>query len=447
MFDNDGMDDSARSARAVTAMREYGQACRKVELAQAEAAKKLGEVVEAYAWPQGRGEKDYWDGCSASQNYSKHYRSDLFCELAVAGKISIGATEMLVGDVDILTQQLPLCWAKVISGQAPLWQARRISQTCVMMFDKDLSGLDQEIAPCLGVIGSARLNQVIKAAAARVDPDFARGTKMLSTRCLRSGGYDYDPFTGWVYARVDRCDAIFFDATIQLIADKLATQGSDATKDELRAKALGVLANPAAAVQLLAVVPSSGMDPIVYTDTEKQAFVEASAKLIPAFIPKTQVYVHLYADTLNDPDAVARVEGIGPILYEQISKLTKASKVRLTPVVHTGDNDISVDDYVIPAKIREQVILRNQYDVFPFSSIESRHLDQDHTVEYQIGGKNQTRPGNLGPLSRRAHRAKTHVDGWCLHQPKPGVFIWFTPSGQVVQVDAGGSRVIEFDSS
>ena len=39
-----------------------------------------------------------------------------------------------------------------------------------------------------------------------------------------------------------------------------------------------------------------------------------------------------------------------------------------------------------------------------------------------------TRPDNLGPLSRKVHRAKTH-GGWQLDQPSPGVFLWRSPLG------------------
>jgi hypothetical protein len=56
------------------------------------------------------------------------------------------------------------------------------------------------------------------------------------------------------------------------------------------------------------------------------------------------------------------------------------------------------------------------------------------------GRRGQTRPGNLGPLHRFAHRVKTHGNGWSLTQPRPGVFIWRTPTGYVVRVDQDGTH-------
>ena len=49
--------------------------------------------------------------------------------------------------------------------------------------------------------------------------------------------------------------------------------------------------------------------------------------------------------------------------------------------------------------------------------------DLDHTVAYlprEAGGPpGQTRLDNLGPMTRFAHRVKTHAPGWRHHQPTP----------------------------
>ena len=129
-------------------------------------------------------------------------------------------------------------------------------------------------------------------------------------------------------------------------------------------------------------------------------------------------------------------------MIDQIQALTKASHLKVTPVLHLDPSQtIGVDSYEIPDWIRQQVIARNPYCVFPWSSTESRRLDLDHTIPYQAGEPNQTNPANLGPLTRRAHRVKTHA-GWKLTQPEPGVFVWVSGAGQEVQVDPTGSHPI-----
>ena len=160
--------------------------------------------------------------------------------------------------------------------------------------------------------------------------------------------------------------------------------------------------------------------------------------LVPVFTPR---YVHVCADTLADLDTLARVEGIGPVLASQVARLTRGTRIRVTPVLHLDDDTIGVDQYEIPAWMRDRVVLRSPHDVFPWSSIESRHLDLDHTIAYQPGQPGQTTPANLGPLSRRAHRVKTHA-GWQLTQPSPGVFDWHIGAGQTIRVDSTGSHPI-----
>ncbi len=101
---------------------------------------------------------------------------------------------------------------------------------------------------------------------------------------------------------------------------------------------------------------------------------------------------------------------------------------------------MAVDAYEIPARIREQVALRDGFEVFPFSS---RKQDLDHTTPpYRPGGTEQSRQSNLGLLSRRVHRAKTH-GRWRLEQPEPGVSTWTSPHGLRYEVSPLGSRRIE----
>ncbi|MCL2783149.1 MAG: hypothetical protein FWD80_04150, partial [Propionibacteriaceae bacterium] len=100
--------------------------------------------------------------------------------------------------------------------------------------------------------------------------------------------------------------------------------------------------------------------------------------------------------------------------------------------------DFAVDAYEVPSKIREIVTLRDTFEVFPFSALEARGLDADHTVPFKAGAKKQTRASNLGSLSRRVHRAKTH-GGFQLIQLESGEFVWKTPRGQHFLVGPGGT--------
>lgn len=55
--------------------------------------------------------------------------------------------------------------------------------------------------------------------------------------------------------------------------------------------------------------------------------------------------------------------------------------------------------------------LRDACETFPYSSRTARRLDLDHTQPYISRATGQTRPDNLGPITRRVHRAKTNGRG------------------------------------
>ena len=428
-------------SQARHAMANYVTLRHQINQLEAQAAAQLAVVVDAYRWPDNLPQPTRPDTYRADLIENQPYGEDLTSELAVAHRTSEAAMEYLVRDITILTRRLPRCWAKITTGQAPLWQARKIVEAGIGMSVHAWPVLDAMVADGLGVLGPRRLCQLIDAAARRANPDRVERITTVRTRYVATGGDDIDSLTGWVSAKVDRADALYLDATVQLIADQLAAGGDTRTKDERRAAALGLLANPAAAIQLTGIHTSRGMNPVPDTGEDKQTFVEHAKTLIPVFTPRVQVYLHLTGPFWADTDGVARVETLGPLLTHQVAKITKGCHVRLTPVIHPDRSQIVVDAYEIPLWMRDHVTLRDAYSIFPWSSIEARLLDLDHTTPYIPGAPGQTRPGNLGPLHRHAHRVKTHA-GWHLTQPQPGRFHWITPAGQHITVDWNGTHPV-----
>ncbi|QIK66770.1 HNH endonuclease [Nocardioides sp. HDW12B] len=102
-----------------------------------------------------------------------------------------------------------------------------------------------------------------------------------------------------------------------------------------------------------------------------------------------------------------------------------------------------VDAYDVPPDMREAVEAMSPYEVFPWGTAPSMRCDLDHTEPYrdppdEAPPPGQTRPDNLGPLSRRHHNLKTH-HGWQCFQPLPGLFLWRIPSGYWYRVDHLGT--------
>ncbi|MBU4094506.1 MAG: hypothetical protein KKD23_13460 [Actinobacteria bacterium] len=254
-----------------------------------------------------------------------------------------------------------------------------------------------------------------------------------------------DPMVGFLTARVDTADAIFFDAAVDRIADVLGAQGDLDPKEIRRAKAVGILATPARAQLLLlesigASDPSTGSGNWVGSGNRASSLSLSKGKVRSTdrrLLPKATVYVHVAEETLLTGRGTARVEGVGAIPAAMLKLLLGNTQVRLTPVVQPFKK-LAVDRYEIPARIRKQVILRDRVEVFPFSARPARNKDLDHTKPFKEGKPKQTRANNLGPLARKAHRAKTHGD-WHLKQPTAGVFHWQSPAGHHYRVGPNGT--------
>jgi hypothetical protein len=104
-----------------------------------------------------------------------------------------------------------------------------------------------------------------------------------------------------------------------------------------------------------------------------------------------------------------------------------------------------VDGYEVPDSMREAMALRTPADAFPHANSVSRRLELDHTVPYldpdHGGPPGQTRPGNLGPMTRRHHRIKTH-SAWAVRQIGDGAYLWRSPHGRHYLVDQTGTTAV-----
>jgi hypothetical protein len=137
------------------------------------------------------------------------------------------------------------------------------------------------------------------------------------------------------------------------------------------------------------------------------------------------------------------MENVGPITIRQAAAFLGHCRVTLATVIDLADQ-VPVDSYEVPTAMRDALHLMRPATVFPWSGSRTRRVDLDHTIAYvdpdHGGPPGQTHPGNLGPLTRFAHRIKTHGPGWRHHQPSPGVFLWRTPHGYCAKVDEQGTH-------
>jgi Domain of unknown function (DUF222) len=388
-------------------------------------------------------------------------------ELGGVLRISNGAACRLIGDALDLRHRLRLIWAAAQAGQVPAYQARHIARATRHLTAEQASWVDEQLAPSLGALSWGRLQTIVEAKIIEADQVGAEQQAALASqqrfvRLGRTSEYGLK----LIIARASAGDAIWFKATVDRIADLLARQGDTSPVDVRRSKAIGILAQPAEALQMLCAHQDDDWDgPVEHTDADNTAGVldhqssttdpsggdaRRSLQLIPPPFdpdrarPRATVYVHLSGEALTTGRGVARIEDVGPVLVGRLGVLVgDRCTISLKPVIDLPAGHAPVDSYEIPARLREQLQLRYPADVFPYAAAVGRRIDLDHTIPYLSPGKGgppgQTRIGNLGPCVRRNHNYKTN-GGWQVRQPEPGTWLWRSPHRRIYLVNATGTH-------
>ncbi|MDF1486857.1 13E12 repeat family protein [Tessaracoccus caeni] len=156
--------------------------------------------------------------------------------------------------------------------------------------------------------------------------------------------------------------------------------------------------------------------------------------------PALGIAVHIHSDALGNLDGVARIEKAGHITTALLAELLGeglGTKITIQPVIDLPRLEPE-DQYVPSVRMRRAVTLAFPTDMFPYSGWPSGKLDLDHTIPYRAGVRGQTGIGNLAPLNRRAHRAKT-AGYWVLDQVGPGELEWRSPLGYRYRVTTQGT--------
>ncbi|QBX56488.1 HNH endonuclease [Nocardioides seonyuensis] len=359
--------------------------------------------------------------------------------LAVACGIAPTAASGLLADALDLHHRLPVLWHQTQAGFVPAWKARRVAvRTRDLSLDAAL-WVDRQTAGRVGSLGHAALDRLIAEASARVDgEDLAEKEKRqrsewdvkLKHRDPSQGGA-----TSEIHAIGDTLDLTRFHDIVCAEAEALGALGDDDTFEVRKAKALGVIADAQARLDLTSLLDDT-------SDDERAA---VRRRLIERRDAKVRLYLHAsLADVVaGTSGAVGTVEGLGPVTLAQIKDWAGRSRLTIQPVLHVAAEDTwSVDRHDPPPRMAEQAVLRDSTCVFPWCSHPARHADLDHIEPYadpdESGPPGQTRPDNLAPLCRRHHRAKT-AGGWSYQRTAPGTYLWTGPAGLTALVTPTGT--------
>ena len=237
---------------------------------------------------------------------------------------------------------------------------------------------------------------------------------------------------------------MWFLATVNRIAEILAVRGDTDPVGARRARAIGLLARPAEALQLLIEHQhdqdtGTPAEPDQAAPSDDLANHQSLSTAAPAgFDPKAArpwvvLHFHLTDAAVKYGNGVVRPEHGEPLTLDQLTEFLASTgcPVKVQPVVDPAST-APIDGYEVSPRLRASARYRQIADVFPFGTCTRPTVDLDHTVPYlprnRGGPPGQTRLGNLGPMARSSHRAVTH-GGWHKAQPEPGYFVHRSPQG------------------
>lgn len=335
-------------------------------------------------------------------------------ELATALGTGPDTGRMLMGQALELRYRLPHLWHRLATGHVPAFQARQIANQTLTLSATVAAKVDELITTTKRRLTKATAEDLVTEALLLCDPDEA-ARREAAAQERRGVWLDRDNHTGSatladLSARLDAPDAEALNTTLEAIAHilgRLTPQDAEPVPHQaLRATALGILADPQAAAELL--------------DT---------TQLRPTK-PAT-IYLHLEADDLatflamtgtgngdgesgadHGVDHGARLERYGPTTLALAQRWLQRRDIKLTPVINMS-NDHAVDTHDPPPPMAEQVTLRDATCTVPGCPRTARAADKDHRNPYQPpdhgGPPGQTRPSNLDSLCRSHHRMKTHA--------------------------------------
>ena len=414
-------------------------------------------------------------------------------ELGALQGTGMMAARALIADALDLRHRLPRLWGRVLTGGVRAWQSRKIAEQTRRLSWEACADVDHALSDLVGMMPWPRFSKILSATILEADPALAaeRAERARTTQDVFS--FDSEDGLKTIVAKAAAGDAIWFLATVNRIAEILAARGDADPVGTRRARALGILAQPALALRLLIEhqhdrtdQPNESTEPAepdvtseaeyepdaTYEDElgrkpdatyEDEPGCEPESDLetddhrslsmagptafdATAARPRVVLHFHLSEAALRTGHAVVRPEDGEPLTLDQLVEFLGRTdcQVRVQPVLDPTEV-APIDGYEVPQRLRAAVRVRQIADVFPFGTCVSPKMDLDHTERYvpmDYGGPpGQTRLGNLGPMARPSHRAVTH-GGWAKRQPEPGYFVHRSPNGYVYLVTNQGTLAL-----
>jgi hypothetical protein len=357
-------------------------------------------------------------------------------EFAARLGISTGAGQQKILESLEIRHRLPDLWTATQSGRVQAWRARRIASRTLLEPADVAAAVDKEVTPIAQRVGLVTIDRLIDEALLRLHPEERELRREQAREHRRVELHTDGTADGLAHIDIttDTLDALDFDSAVAVIASRLAEQGDTDPLDVRRAKAVGILADPEAALAILTGQPAQPAK-----SAEAPAAARPARPGRPAR-PRKQIvlHVHLAEAAITGSEPVGRLDtGRTPVLRETIRAWAGRDDINLTvvPVIDLND-DVQVGQYEIPDRIKRRVELARPTCAHPWCNRAAENCDKDHVVPYDSGGSTST--DNLAPLCRRHHRLKT-LTAWDYEILAPATYLWTTPHGRKYLVDNTGT--------
>ena len=253
--------------------------------------------------------------------------------------------------------------------------------------------VDQAVHALIATLGWSRFELILDATIKHTDPETAQAAEeAAASRRFVAAGRANDHHIMTLIARGTSLDILSFLATVHRIADILHTDGDPDPVEVRRSKAIGILARPAKALELLASHENSSAKVEEKADADEVSEAEESEEEaepdpehdghvslqlrnplgVPARPcrcgPRIQLYVHLTDAALRrDSSAMCRIEGLGPLTAATLRAWLGRSDASITVRPVLTPDQPAADGYEIPPAMREALRIRHPASVYPWS--------------------------------------------------------------------------------
>jgi hypothetical protein len=335
---------------------------------------------------------------------------------AVGRTTNAGSFE--IRDALLCRHRLPQIWEGVVDGRIPPARARMVAQA-VIGRPRDVSDhLDRNLAPIAHKIGQVVLDRKLDQALLELYPEQREQEQLAALdrrfATLHQASINHTGVADMAL-RADWKDLHDFDTTLSRVAVAIAAQDEAAGRpaeslDVRRSRAVGILADPAAALALL-----TGQD-------------------APPPSKKAQLILHVSQDNLLGRDPVAHNATTTRAVLDACVRDwcgRTDTHLQVLPVIVLNGHDMTRAYQLKSATaIRAELIAGTC--VFPHCTRPAMFCDKDHVVPYDHDDPDAGGPScdcNIAPLCRHHHQLKTHA-GWAYSVIDTGLWLWSDPYGQ-----------------